>query len=196
MMFSCAVLLLVTPANEVLKLLDSTVAISQENSIGQNAKSYTSANALKKVERWNQSVNWYVKVRASAHYYLFFIILALDILGVFNLKETNFSSAMFPYLVLFYVVALVTFNLGSIGRFKGIFMFLVLVRYINLYSDNYRHWMYRILGMVLTPIVSLFLIVLMRAELYYAESYLPIHNVISIFLIRSSESMSEFIVGH
>lgn len=177
-------------------VLQKAVEATDETTIGQSAESYANQDIYEQRVGKAKKSNWYVQVRASAHYYLFMIVFLLEIIGFVKLKETHYSKMMFPIVVVFLCLTLLTFNLGSVGRFKNIFILLILVRYIVIFPLNRRSLFFKSLGVVLVPIVALFFVVLMRSEFYYIESYLPVHNAISIFFIRADESLSEFIVGH
>jgi hypothetical protein len=187
---------LLSSTTGIFNILQKAVEATDETTIGQSAESYADQDIYEQNAGKVRSTNWYVQVRASAHYYLFLIVFLLEIVGLLKLRETPFSELMLPVVILFFCLTLLTFNLGSIGRFKNIFMLLIILRYIIIFPLNRSSVFFKSLGVVLIPIVSLYFLVVMRAELYYVESYFPVHNAISFFFFRSDESLSEFIVGH
>lgn len=187
---------LLSSTTGIFNFLSKAVEATDETTVGQSMESYADEDIYKQRSTKRKSTNWYVQFRANAHYYLFFILFLGEVAGFFKLRETLFTERHLPMLVLFFCVALLTFNLGSIGRFKNIFLLLILTRYVVLYQYNMSNKFYKVLGYSLVPIVIIYFFVLMRAELYYIEPQLLVNNSIGLFLTRSTESLSEFIVGH
>lgn len=186
---------LLSSSTGIFKVLSNVVEATEETTVGKSMESYADEDIYKQRLAKRKSVRWYVKFRANAHYYLFFILFSGELLGFFKLSETLFTKRQFPLLVLFFCVALLTFNLGSIGRFKNIFLLLILSRYVVLFQYNFRSYFYKVLGYSLSPIVIIYFIVLLRSELFFIEPQLLFNNSVGLILTRSSESLSEFIVG-
>lgn len=187
---------LLSSTTGIFNYLNEAVEITDETTVGQSMESYANEDLYEQRSNEAKSTNWYVQFRGVAHFYLFFILLLGELVGVFTLKETLFSKRHFPVLVLFFCLALLTFNLGSLGRFKNVFLLLILTRYVVLFQHNRNSYLYKILGWCLLPIVTIYFFVSLRSEFYYVEPQLLVSNIISLLLTRSTESLSEFLVGH
>lgn len=185
-----------TSTTSLLSFLSVVVEVSDDTTIGQSMESYSEEDVYEQRMNKVKNTNWYVQFRATAHYYFFFLIFLLDLLGFFKIKESVFSKGLLPVIVIFFCVALLTINLGSLGRFNYIFVMLVLTRYITLYQLNAGNYLYRILGVGLAPIVMIYFLVLMRSELYYVEPQLLVNNSLGLFMVRSPQSLSELLIGH
>jgi hypothetical protein len=172
------------------------VEATDDSTVGQSMESYANQDLYAQKEKKSSSTNWYVRVRAYAHVYILLLAFLMEFFGVVKLSETEFSKKMMPILIIFFCVALITFNLGSIGRFKYIFLLLISVRYVIIYPINQTATFFKFFMIAMTPIILIFIIVTLRAEFYFIEPQLLVNNSIGIFFVRAKESLSEFIVGH
>lgn len=180
----------------IFSVLESAMELSEDNQISENMESYTDQDKYNENQIKRSNTNWYVKFRANAHIYILLFMVFIEQIGVVKLKENELSSLLNPILIVFFCLTLITFELGSIGRFKNIFILLALTRYVVIYPFNVNSIFLKYSAIVLMPVLLIYTIVTFRTELYFVDPMLIVSNVFGTLLIRSSESLSEFIVGH
>ena len=182
--------------SSVFSYLGNALEANEDSVISVNASSYADQELYKNRLKRKSGLNWYVKFRSEAILYILLIATLLEFLGYGKLHETSFTKELYPYLLVFFCLTLLTYYLGSIGRFKNIFYLISLSRYAIIFPKNHNLSFMKALVLILLPTLIVYTTVTFRSELYYVESYTPVASSITIFFARSSESLSEFIVGH
>lgn len=186
----------ISSTTSVFSYLTVAIEATDSTSVGQSMESYADQDIYEQRQQKSSSTNWYVRVRAFAHIYILLLAFLIEFFGFVKSNETEFSKKMMPILTIFFCVALITFNLGSVGRFKNIFLLLILARYVIIYPVNQTGNFFKILMIAMTPVILIYIIVTLRSEFYFIEPLLLINNSIGIFFVRTQENLSEFIVGH
>jgi len=183
-------------ATGILSFIEEKVSVVDETSIGESMTTYTDVEyhgdrKLKAGQR-----NWYVRLRSDSLFYILVAAFLIEFFGITRLVENRYTKNLSPYLILFFAIALIGYNLGSMGRFKNIFYLLSMARYVIIFPLNYQSKYLKYLAVVLGPSLLLYVAVTFRAGFYFVDPLLLISNPIILFLEHSGESLSEFIVGH
>jgi hypothetical protein len=181
---------------QILTTIENNMGIFSGTAIEDRADSYTNQDILEAKQERGDERNWYVKLRGDSILFFLIILFPLEAMGVFGWKTNEFTRRLFPMILLFFCITLLTYNLGSIGRFKNIFYLLCLVNYSVLAGLNPKSRSLNLVAYFLAPLLLLHLLVTFRALFYWIDPLLIIGNPIVIYLFRSDESLSEFIVGH
>lgn len=180
----------------IFNFLQEASTIFEETTIKSSVESYTNQEIYEQRIQKGEQANWYVALwRGGIHYFLLFATL-IEFLGLVRWRDTAFTRKLYPLLIIFFCLTLVTFNLGSLGRFKNIFYLLALSRYVVLFAYNFDKRYFKTLSYVLAPLLAINIVISMRAGFYFVDPLLIISNPVILFLTSSSESLSEFIVGH
>lgn len=180
----------------IFAFLSGAVEVMDGNTVGESASSYANQEIYQQRKAIAETRNWYVTMRSESILYILLIATLIEAFGLVRLQETSFTYQVFPFLIVFFCLTLLTYYLGSVGRFKNIFFLLALTRYTVLFPFNYQSRFIKVLVALLVPTLTLYILVTFRSELYFVESTLFVNNVIGIFFSRSKESLSEFLIGH
>lgn len=196
LVLSSLIFFFLSSTTTIFSYLSKAVDASDETVIGQSAEGYANQDLYtQRLEKKSQK-NWYVLFRSESILYILLFATLFEFIGLAKLKETKFTQDMYPYLIVFFCLTLLTYYLGSIGRFKNVFYLLALSRYAIIFPTNHNNRFMKSLVILLAPTLLIYTVVTFRAELYYVEAMTPISNSITMFCVRSSESLSEFLVGH
>ena len=186
----------ISSTTSMLNNIQRAVSITEGTNIEENVGSYTDADLLEQRKSKSNETNWYVSLRSDSVFYLLIIFFILEFGGFLKLKDTIFTSRVYPLIVLFFCLTLLTYHLGSLGRFKNVFYLLVFSRYAIIYPVANNRKVLKSLSIILLPFLVLYILVSFRGGFYFVDAYLVINNIIGVFSLRSTESLSEFIVGH
>jgi hypothetical protein len=187
---------LISSTTSIFSYLTLAVESTEDTTIGQSMESYADQDIFAQRQQKSSSTNWYVRLKAYAHVYILLLAFLIEFFGLAKSNETEFTKKMMPILTIFFCVTLITFNLGSLGRFKYVFLLLTLARYVIIYPINQTATFFKFFMIAMTPVILIYIIVTLRSEFYFIEPQLLINNSIAIFFVRAQESLSEFIVGH
>ena len=185
-----------TSVSGMFQFLQNWVTIFDDTSIQSNISGYVDEDIYNMRQSEASGRNWYVKLSSDLVLYFFLIVTALDFMGLSKIRDTGLTKRMFPIILLFFALAILAFNLGSIARFKNVFYLLVLARYIIIFNHYPRSYYLRTASFVLIPIFTLYIIVSLRTGFYSVDPMLLVGNAISVLFSQPTESLSEFLVGH
>lgn len=175
---------------------NEAIGIFGENTISEVAGSYTDEEAVNEHNEGNVEVNWYVTARQVLMTYSFMSIFLLDFFGVFKWRTSKYLDSWFPLYVLFFCISMLTYNLGSIGRFMYVFQLLCVIRLLILSSINYKSKALNIIANLLLPVILIHALLSFRSGFYFVDPLLFVGNPIVFFLVHSTTSLSELLVGH
>lgn len=168
-----------------------------ESSVAEATEAYTNEDVLAETTEIIQNANWYVKAREVLVKYSFLLIFMLDFFGFFKWRTNRFLESWYSLYVLFFCFALITSNLGSIGRFMYVFQLLCIIRLGVIAQINGRkNIAIKNVTTIMVPIMLLHFLVSLRAGFYFVDPLLFVGNPIVFFFVHSSVSLSEIIVGH
>ncbi len=168
----------------------------EDSSVKTVASSYTDEDNLLEKQQDADTANWYVKVKQALVTYSFMGIFLLEFFGVFKWRTNKYLDSWYSLYVLFFCIASFTFGLGSLGRFMYIFFLLSVIRLLIVSSINYRNSYIKIVMYWLFPVMLIHVLVSFRAGFYYIDPLLFVGNPVVYFVVHSTQSLSEFLVGH
>lgn len=187
---------LLSTTTGMFQFLQNWVTVFDDTSIEENIGGYVDEKIYQMRKDEASGRNWYVQLSADMVLYFFLVTAALDFFRISKLKETEMTKRIFALALIFFTLTLLSFNLGSIARFKNIFFLLMLFRYAILLNHDPVNGYLKGISYVLVPILTLFVLVSFRSGFYTVDPLLVIGNPITIFFAESSTSLSEFLVGH
>lgn len=171
-------------------------SVTDGTQLEQRLNSYTNTDDYERRQKNSQQNNWYVSLRGDLLFYFLVIIGILTAFNILRWEETEFSKLFYHHFIFFMCLALITYNLGSIGRLKNIFIILSSVRFISLFYKNKYSKSFKQLTYVFFLIVIFNTIVNFRAGFYFVDPLLLIHNTFTFLFVESPTSLSEFLIGH
>jgi hypothetical protein len=180
----------------IFDFLKNLTSIFDGTQVADRMSSYTDVELLENRQERASGSNWYVSLRGDLLFYFLIIFNLMSSFAILKLKESKFTLKFYHYFVFFMCLALVTYNLGSIGRLKNIFLVLASIRFISLLYINYKNKLFKRYINIFFMIIVFNTIVNFRAGFYFTDPFLLIHNIFTFTLFESSESLSEFIIGH
>ena len=186
----------VSSTTSIMNSIEDVLYFTEGTTIEGEVQGYTNEELLDQRKERNSTNNWYVSLRSDSLFYVLILFMSLEFFGILKLNDTDFTRRLYPLLVLFFCLTLLTYHLGSLGRFKNIFYLLTFARYVLIFPGNINVFLFRLMGYILIPVLILYILVTFRVGLYFVDSYLIINNSIGVFFLNSSESISEFLVGH
>lgn len=180
----------------LLGFASKAIELFGDSSVKKASSSYTDDEIVEAKNNEVSTANWYVRIRQKLITYSFFTFFLLEFLGVFRWRTDKYLDSWYSLYVLFFCIAALTINLGSIGRFVYIFYLLSLVRLLIIYNLNPKNRYLKTIRFYLMPVMIIHVLVSLRAGFYYVDPLLVIGNPIVFFVAKSGVSLSEFIVGH
>lgn len=142
-----------------------------------------------------KTVNWYVTWRRTLINFFFITFFIFDFFNFNDWRKPRTNQLFDNLYQIFFIIALFTFNLNSIGRFIYIFYFLILIRILNLLvvnqSGKFKYW-----TNLFFPILLMHVFVTFRAGFYTVDPFLLVSPSPALFFIHSNISLSEFLIGH
>ena len=196
LVYASIIFFITTSTTTVFNYLNKGVSMFEETSLEESVSSYADQSLVQKKQIKHASTNWYVRLRSDSVFYLLIFAFLLEFTGIIRLNTNKITQKLYPYLIVFFAVALIGYNLGSIGRFKNIFYLLAFARYAIIFPININSKYLKYLAMAFSPILVLYVLVTFRGGFYTIDPLLLVSNPIILFLTRSSESLSEFLIGH
>lgn len=186
---------LLSTTTSSLNFIRDTLNLFGSDTINNATTAYLDENELgKRVSNFN-ATNWYVSWRGhllNLYFILFFIIDFFEFNSWEKVKANTHFDKLYQF---FFIVALFTFNLDSLGRFVYVFYILIIIRIISLqYNDTYNKL--HIWNILFLPILILHVLVTFRAGFYYIDPLLFISPSPALLFIHSNISLSEFLIGH
>jgi hypothetical protein len=183
-------------STQMLGAIQSNSGIFEKTAIGHRVEGYSDVELLgQRIEKAG-GANWYVRLQPNALHYFLTIVFLLEFFGLFKWRSNAFLDRLYPFIIIFFCLALISFSLGSIGRFKNIFYLATLFRYTALCGLNPDSRSLRNLSYIIVPILFLHVMVSFRGGFYYVDPLLLIGNPVVLFLVQSGQSLSEFLIGH
>jgi hypothetical protein len=186
----------VSSNNEILEIIQSNTGFFEETSVEDRVEGYSNSELLMQKKAIAAGRNWYINLHQNSLLYVLIFTFLLEFAGFFKWNSNAFLKNLYPLIVIFFCLTLLTFNLGSLGRFRYVFYLLSLVYYAVLYGINPGNRALRILSYILIPLLVLHIAVSARAGFYYVDPLLLVSNPILLFFVQSDVSLSELIVGH
>lgn len=168
----------------------------EETAVESSIDAYSNEEVLESRKIKYQNANWYKKMRTESVFFFFVFVGILDVFGIFRFKENKFLLNIYPVFVIFLALTVLTYNLGSISRFKNVFYLIFLTRYSILAGIQPFDIKLRTISYCLIPIMTIYVLVSFRAGFYTVEPTLIINNLIGVFFVHSNVSLSEFLIGH
>lgn len=157
---------------------------------------YTNVDLYADTSEAIDSTNWYVKVEIVGFLYLLIGVFFLEYLGIIKLHRSKFIEDIEPFYVLIFCLSLLTYNLGSIGRFVNVFYLVSLLRLYLLSRLNPRNEFLKWIAYLAVPITIIHFLLSMRSGFYFVDPLLLIANPVVLFFVQSDVCLSELIVGH
>ena len=179
-----------------LNIIKNVSSKFEGTSIEDSTDSYTSEEVIEDKNDRVSNSNWYVSLRVDAMLYFLILLGVIDALGLFRFKENQFLRTTYPLVLTFLILTIVTMDLASISRFRYVFFLLILSRYVALVGLQPLNNSLKLISYLFLPILTLYIIVSLRAGFYFVDPILLISNSILTFFIHSDVSLSEFLVGH
>ncbi|MGK7390764.1 MAG: hypothetical protein ACNS60_10440 [Candidatus Cyclobacteriaceae bacterium M2_1C_046] len=186
----------ISSTTTIFNQLNEGIKAINDTTISKNVEGYVDEEIYAEKQQKLSQRNWYVSLKTDAVFYILVFATLLEALGVFKLRETFFSNQLFSFILIFFCFTLITYNLGSLGRFMYIFFLLAFARYAIIYTINKDKLYIKALAYTLFPTLILYVLVSFRAGFYTVDPLLLINNSISLFFMESEESLSQFLVGH
>lgn len=187
---------LVTSGQQTMTYVQESSTLAGDTIIAERMESYGDQDILgERLDRFSQT-NWYVQVRAKLLVSILLILTLLELFGVLRWQNNGFTAKLYPFLILFFILTLFTFNLGSIGRFQNVFYLLALFRYAILSGINPASRQLRLISVLLAFVLVLHVLVTFRAGFYTVDPLLLVGNPLILYMYQSGQSLSELIVGH
>jgi hypothetical protein len=193
---SAFVVVALSSTTDLFMFLQNWATVFEDTSVEQNVGGYVDQDIYKMRIEKASARNWYVQLSSDLLLYLLLTTCTIDFFGISKLRDTPLTSRLFLCGLLFFSLTLLSFNLGSIGRFKNIFFLLMLVRYAILLNAYPKKMYLKTLAYMLVPVLALHILVSFRSGFYTVDPLLLIGNPITLLLSQSSESLSELLVGH
>lgn len=179
-----------------INLLQQVTTPFENTTIFEAAQSYTDYDILQERHIRLSQTNWYVTLRSNLLLFFLLTLTLLEYLRVFKFRETAFTKKLFPIVIFFFIFTILTIDMGSLGRFNYIFYLFAISRYIILIGRQPNDKKLKYAGMILFPILVLWILVIARGGFYFVDPLLLVGNPIILFLEQSSISLSELLVGH
>jgi hypothetical protein len=189
-------LFIFSSSTQVLNTVGSTSALFKDTTIETRVSSYGNADLLAERQQSEPQDNWYVTLRVKAILYSLLFAFLLEYFGLLKWQSNVFLDRLYPFYILSVIITLFTYNLGSLGRFVYIFYLLSFIRYTVIAGFNPKNKPIRVLSYIIAPVLLLHIAVIFRAGFYTVDPFLIIGNPFVIFLVQSSQSLSELLVGH
>jgi hypothetical protein len=186
----------ITSTTGLLNYASEALTLFEDSSVKDAADSYTNEDELAVRSEAYQKTNWYVRGRENAILFLFIGIFLIEFFGVYKWRTDERIDSWYSLYVLFFCILLISMGLGSLARFKYVFYLLCLVRLLVIVGINPYNNKMKLLYRVMLPIMLLHFFVSCRAGFYYIDPLLFVGNPIVYLVTNSSESLSEFLVGH
>lgn len=180
----------------IFDFLKASSSLVDGTQIEDRLSAYTDVDNFQNRQERSSKTNWYVSLRGDLLFYFLIIFNLIKSFKFLNFKETKFTLQFYHFFVFFMCLALVTYNLGSIGRLKNIFIILASIQFISLLYVNYDNKLFKRYVNIFFLIIVFNTIINFRAGLYSVDPFLLFHNVFTFTVFESSESLSEFIIGH
>lgn len=174
----------------------TAVKITEGTTVSESMGTYADQDLLEHKTSLQDKQNWYVSLRSQLLFYFLILFTILEVFGFIKLRDNIYSEKLYPYLIIFFCLAMLTYQLGSLGRFVYIFYLLAFSRYVIIFPNNTYNYHLKGFSLTLIPVLILYTAVTFRAGFYTVDSYFLVNNSVSLFFLRSTESLSEFLVGH
>lgn len=188
--------LFLTTNDTMLEMIQSGMGFLEDTGVQESSAIYTDAEYLEERRKVAGQRNWYVNVKEHSIFYFLAILFSLEVFGVFRWNYNEFLKRLFPWLIIFFCLALLTYNLGSIGRFKNIFFLLALLHYAVLIGLHPQNKVLKNSSYVLVPIFLIHIAVSFRVMFYYIDPLLIVGNPLVLYFFESDQSLNEFLIGH
>ncbi|MBS1495147.1 MAG: EpsG family protein [Bacteroidetes bacterium] len=185
-----------TTATTSLNFIKNLTSNFDETRIDSITDNYTNVDIYSDVVDQNDVANWYVKLDGVGFLYFLIGIFLLEYSGLFKWKKNEFIERLEPFHVIIFCISLITFNLGSIGRFCYIFYLVSLLRLAILAGLNPHNRILKTLGYITLPLLIIHVLLSCRAGFYFVDPLLLVGNPVILIFMQSSISLSELIVGH
>lgn len=186
----------VSSNTEILNFLVENRGSIEESSVAMASSGYLNEDLLKDYLERSAQANWYVNLRTEMVFYFFIVVFLVEFLGIFRWKTDAYLDRNYALYILFFGIALVTIELGSISRFKYVFYMLAAIRLLCLVRLNPTSFSLKLIAFSLAPILIFYTVVNFRAGLYFVDPLLLIGNPVVYLITHSTTSLSELIVGH
>ena len=180
----------------IFSFLNEYLTYVEGSQLEERLSSYTNEDLLEQRQEKSSGTNWYVSLRGDL---LFYFLIGVNVLNMFSFlkfKETNFTRNFYHFFIFFMCLALITYNLGSIGRLKNVFILLACLRFVSLCYQNYHNKQFKRVTTLFFIIILFNTIVNFRAGFYYVDPFLLIHNSFTFLFVESDLSLSELLIGH
>ncbi|MFN3754471.1 EpsG family protein [Flavobacterium sp.] len=195
LIFMGIVYVLLSSTTSSLDFIKNALSFFQNDTISNATSGYVDEDSIIKKSTNLATKNWYVVWRSNLINAFFFSFFILDFFRLNKWKEIKQNKSFETVYCFFFILALFTFNLGSLGRFVYLFYFLVIIRILMYQAVNKNDEMIR-LSYFFVPIMLLHIIVSFRAGFYYVDPFLLISPSPALLFVQSPVSLSEFLIGH
>jgi hypothetical protein len=182
--------------SDKLLFIDDASVIFSDSLISSRSDSYTNEDIYHERQHQIANVNWYVSLRGDLIFYFLIFIFLLELVGIIKLPQNVFINRCWPFCIIFFCLTLLTFNLGSIGRFMYIFYLISLVRLYSAISICPWHRGLRVIALLSVPILLLHVLVTARAGFYFVDPSVLFANAVTMFFLEHDVSLSELLIGH
>lgn len=194
--FASLVFFGLSSATSTLDFLNETISVLDDSRVKTSAASYTNVEVLEGRKTVMAEANWYVRWKELAVTYSMLILFLLEYFSILKIRTDNFLRSWYFLYVLFFCVTLLSFKLGSLGRFSYIFYILTIFRLLYSCSISDITPKLKLISFLLLPTLILHVLVTFRAGFYFVDPLLLVGNP-AVFLMESSDiSLSQLLIGH
>lgn len=186
----------VTSNSQILNYIESSSGFFSGTKVADRLEGYGNEDIQAERQGVAATTNWYVQLKAKLLIYVLLLLTMIEMFGGIRYKNNEFLQDLQPMFLLFFVLAMFTFNLGSIGRFQYVFYLFGLLRYTILAGINPRHTPLKLISLGMVPVLVLHVLVSFRAGFYTVDPLLLVGNPYVLFMYQSDLSLSQLIVGH
>jgi hypothetical protein len=155
---------------------------------------YTRQGYLILREEHKENWNWYVLYNMYATYYFLIVALVITRIKFFKIHTNPLLEALFAFVVLLFVQALLTGNVvDSISnRYVILFKLFGMIYFFYLGIYNHRNYVMRTVAVIYVPIAILAVLVSLRADSFTVSPFLFLGNIFSIVFAENDMSLADF----
>lgn len=177
---------------------ETAVSLVGSEDIEESTSGYLDASKYKQTDdaATGSSKRWYAKYRFPI---LIWFLVIVYFLHFFKYVRAPLGSSLIyeKFLSAFFILSMLTMNLGSLGRFIYVFVFLMI---ILLLSSQWQIQHNRVVNKVIENsfyfVIFLNIIVIFRGQFYTVNPFLLVSPSVLLPFLDSDVSLSELLVGH
>lgn len=153
--------------------------------ISQKVNTYANLDFLETRNRKISELNWYVSFNNYALTIFLILLFLLERIRIIKWDKNEIMKNLYPFITIFLALALISYNLGSIGRYKRIFMLFSFIYLTIMASIPNNKLISKYIGIILIPIMIIYAYVIFRTGIQTFDIKLLIVNPITVFILLS-----------